>query len=300
MPCKDGISHNEIEDAKPEHVTAGATCCCTRCWRRPASPPERGPPRERNQEDGMSVDLLDPGEWHEVREPVRARLGAAGHERPRDREELRPRLGRHASARRSASTRARSSTPRRATASSARARPTRSSASRTSSSSRDRPFDTWLDELTPAQEAVPDARCSSPRSWRSTGARRGTRSSGGRRRPGVDGFELNLSCPHGLPERKMGMAMGEDPDLVEEVVRLGEGGLDDPGLGEDDAERRQRHRSPPAPRSRPAPTASARSTRSSRSSASTSRRCGRCRRSRATPCPAATRARPCARSRSAR
>jgi hypothetical protein len=23
MPCKDGISHNEIEDAKPEHITAG-------------------------------------------------------------------------------------------------------------------------------------------------------------------------------------------------------------------------------------------------------------------------------------
>ncbi len=35
---------------------------------------------------------------------------------------------------------------------------------------------------------------------------------------GVDGFELNLSCPHGLPERKMGMAMGEDPHIVEEVV----------------------------------------------------------------------------------
>jgi dihydroorotate dehydrogenase subfamily 1 len=35
---------------------------------------------------------------------------------------------------------------------------------------------------------------------------------------GVDGFELNLSCPHGLPERKMGMAMGEDPSIVEEVT----------------------------------------------------------------------------------
>jgi dihydroorotate dehydrogenase subfamily 1 len=34
---------------------------------------------------------------------------------------------------------------------------------------------------------------------------------------GVDGFELNLSCPHGLPERKMGMAMGEDPSIVAEV-----------------------------------------------------------------------------------
>jgi dihydroorotate dehydrogenase subfamily 1 len=34
---------------------------------------------------------------------------------------------------------------------------------------------------------------------------------------GVDGFELNLSCPHGLPERRMGMAMGENPEIVEEV-----------------------------------------------------------------------------------
>jgi N-carbamoyl-L-amino-acid hydrolase len=25
VPCKDGISHNEIEDARPEHLTAGAS-----------------------------------------------------------------------------------------------------------------------------------------------------------------------------------------------------------------------------------------------------------------------------------
>jgi dihydropyrimidine dehydrogenase (NADP+)/dihydropyrimidine dehydrogenase (NAD+) subunit PreA len=35
---------------------------------------------------------------------------------------------------------------------------------------------------------------------------------------GVDSFELNFSCPHGLPERKMGAAMGENPEIVEEVV----------------------------------------------------------------------------------
>src|SRR5579859_2806177 len=35
---------------------------------------------------------------------------------------------------------------------------------------------------------------------------------------GVDGFELNFSCPHGLPERKMGSAMGEDPEILREVV----------------------------------------------------------------------------------
>lgn len=34
---------------------------------------------------------------------------------------------------------------------------------------------------------------------------------------GVDGFELNLSCPHGLPEQRMGSAMGEDPELLAEV-----------------------------------------------------------------------------------
>src|ERR1700734_1136949 len=34
---------------------------------------------------------------------------------------------------------------------------------------------------------------------------------------GVDAFELNFSCPHGLPERKMGAAMGQDPDVLEKV-----------------------------------------------------------------------------------
>ena len=35
---------------------------------------------------------------------------------------------------------------------------------------------------------------------------------------GIDAFELNFSCPHGLPERKMGAAMGENPDILKEVV----------------------------------------------------------------------------------
>ncbi len=34
---------------------------------------------------------------------------------------------------------------------------------------------------------------------------------------GVDMFECNFSCPHGLPERKMGAAMGEDPAVLSEV-----------------------------------------------------------------------------------
>jgi dihydropyrimidine dehydrogenase (NADP+)/dihydropyrimidine dehydrogenase (NAD+) subunit PreA len=36
---------------------------------------------------------------------------------------------------------------------------------------------------------------------------------------GVDAFELNFSCPHGLPERKMGAAMGQDPDVLEQVCK---------------------------------------------------------------------------------
>ena len=35
---------------------------------------------------------------------------------------------------------------------------------------------------------------------------------------GVDGFELNFSCPHGHPEDKMGAAMGQNPPIVEEVT----------------------------------------------------------------------------------
>src|SRR6266480_7317620 len=36
---------------------------------------------------------------------------------------------------------------------------------------------------------------------------------------GVDGLELNLSCPHGLTERNMGQAMGQEPGICEEVCR---------------------------------------------------------------------------------
>ena len=36
---------------------------------------------------------------------------------------------------------------------------------------------------------------------------------------GVDGFELNFSCPHGHPEKNMGAAMGQNPGMVEDVTR---------------------------------------------------------------------------------
>ena len=35
----------------------------------------------------------------------------------------------------------------------------------------------------------------------------------------VDGFELNFGCPHGMSERGMGSAIGQDPELVEQITR---------------------------------------------------------------------------------
>uniref|UniRef100_A0A3Q7FIP4 Dihydropyrimidine dehydrogenase (NADP(+)) n=1 Tax=Solanum lycopersicum TaxID=4081 RepID=A0A3Q7FIP4_SOLLC len=34
---------------------------------------------------------------------------------------------------------------------------------------------------------------------------------------GIDAFEINFSCPHGMPERRMGAAIGQDCDLLAEV-----------------------------------------------------------------------------------
>jgi len=80
----------------------------------------------------------------------------------------------------------------------------------------DRKFEIWLDEFKEAKDECPDGiliasvmeeynkdgwcelieRCQDA---------------------GVDAFELNFSCPHGMPERKMGAAMGQDPEMLEEV-----------------------------------------------------------------------------------
>ncbi len=81
----------------------------------------------------------------------------------------------------------------------------------------DRPFDTWLDELAQLKKQYPKhvlvasiMEEYSKAAWHEIVKRV--------QETGVDAFELNLSCPHGLPERKMGMAMGENPDIVREVV----------------------------------------------------------------------------------
>lgn len=81
----------------------------------------------------------------------------------------------------------------------------------------DRPFDVWLDDLRQVKKQYPRHVLIASimeeyrrEAWHEIVTRV--------QETGVDGFELNLSCPHGLPERKMGMAMGEDPALVAEVV----------------------------------------------------------------------------------
>jgi len=39
----------------------------------------------------------------------------------------------------------------------------------------------------------------------------------------IDGFELNFGCPHGMSERGQGAAVGQDPELITLITRLGEG-----------------------------------------------------------------------------
>jgi dihydropyrimidine dehydrogenase (NADP+)/dihydropyrimidine dehydrogenase (NAD+) subunit PreA len=80
----------------------------------------------------------------------------------------------------------------------------------------DRPFSTWLDEFKRCKDMFPGGVLIASimeeyrkEAWIEIVERC--------QEAGVDGFELNFSCPHGLPERKMGSAMGEDCDILEEV-----------------------------------------------------------------------------------
>ncbi len=81
----------------------------------------------------------------------------------------------------------------------------------------DRPFDTWIDELTQLKKNFPKKIlvASIMEEYRKEAWIEITKRV---QATGVDGFELNFSCPHGLPERKMGAAMGENPAIVEEVT----------------------------------------------------------------------------------
>jgi dihydroorotate dehydrogenase subfamily 1 len=80
----------------------------------------------------------------------------------------------------------------------------------------DRPFKIWLDEFKKCKDLFPDGVLIASimeeyrkDAWVEIVERC--------EETGVDGFELNFSCPHGLPERKMGSAMGEDCEILTEV-----------------------------------------------------------------------------------
>ncbi|MFT3786328.1 MAG: NAD-dependent dihydropyrimidine dehydrogenase subunit PreA [Tepidisphaeraceae bacterium] len=80
----------------------------------------------------------------------------------------------------------------------------------------DRPFEVWLDELKSMKDSHPDGVLIASimeeyhkDRWIEIVERV--------QETGVAGFELNFSCPHGLPERKMGAAMGQDFAIMNEV-----------------------------------------------------------------------------------
>ena len=80
----------------------------------------------------------------------------------------------------------------------------------------DRPFSIWLEEFKKCKDTNPDGILIASimeeynkDAWIEIVERC--------QEVGVDSFELNFSCPHGMPDRKMGMAMGQDPDLLGEV-----------------------------------------------------------------------------------
>ncbi|HRJ72717.1 MAG TPA: NAD-dependent dihydropyrimidine dehydrogenase subunit PreA [Terrimicrobiaceae bacterium] len=80
----------------------------------------------------------------------------------------------------------------------------------------DRPFSIWLDEFKKCKDTNPDGILIASvmeeyrkDAWMEIIERC--------QDAGVDAFELNFSCPHGLPERRMGAAMGQDPELLGEV-----------------------------------------------------------------------------------
>ena len=81
----------------------------------------------------------------------------------------------------------------------------------------DRSFDVWADELKAVKDKYPDRILIasimeefSRDAWHEITERC--------QDLGVDALELNFSCPHGLPERKMGSAMGENPEVLKEVA----------------------------------------------------------------------------------
>src|SRR5262245_22090435 len=81
----------------------------------------------------------------------------------------------------------------------------------------DRPIEVWLEEFRQVKKDYPNNVLiySIMEEYNKERCQEWTRVVQAR---GVDGFELNVSSPYGVTERKMGSAMGEHPDLTEEVT----------------------------------------------------------------------------------
>ncbi len=82
----------------------------------------------------------------------------------------------------------------------------------------DRPFADWLDDFKRLKDRYPDRVLIASitegcvrDAWEEIVERT--------QATGVDALELNYSCPHGLPERGMGSAIGQDAELVGEVSK---------------------------------------------------------------------------------
>ncbi|MEI7685121.1 MAG: NAD-dependent dihydropyrimidine dehydrogenase subunit PreA [Planctomycetota bacterium] len=80
----------------------------------------------------------------------------------------------------------------------------------------DRPFQVWIDEFKKLKDKYPDRILIASimeefrkDAWVEIVERC--------QEVGVDALECNFSCPHGLPERRMGSAMGENPEILQEV-----------------------------------------------------------------------------------
>lgn len=80
----------------------------------------------------------------------------------------------------------------------------------------DRPFDVWMKEFRELKQKYP-GRILIASIMEEYNKSAWIRIVEECQKAGVDAFELNFSCPHGLPERKMGAAMGQDPAILEEV-----------------------------------------------------------------------------------
>ncbi len=80
----------------------------------------------------------------------------------------------------------------------------------------DRPFETWIEEFKQIKDKHPTG-CLITSVMEEYNKNAWQEIIGRCEDAGVDAFELNMSCPHGLPERRMGAAMGQSPEILSEV-----------------------------------------------------------------------------------